>query len=38
MKLISGRIIGNPNYIGTILNGLIKEVKEKEKTLFSFFK
>ena len=37
MKLISGGIIGNSNYIGTILNGLIQEVKPKVKILFSFF-
>ena len=32
MKLISGEIIGNYNYIDTSLNGLIQG-----KTLFSFF-
>ena len=26
MKLISGGMIGNSNYIGTILNGLIQEL------------
>ena len=29
MKLISGLSIGYYNYIGTILNGLIQEVKPK---------
>ena len=29
MKLISGGMIGNSNYIGTSLNGLIQEVKSK---------
>ena len=38
MKLIGGGIIKNFNYIGTILNGLIQEVKSKGKNLFSFFK
>ena len=37
MKLRSGGMTGNSNYIGTILNGLIQEVKSKGKTLFSFF-
>ena len=27
LKLISGGMIGNSNYIGTMLNGLIQEVK-----------
>ena len=31
MKLISGGMIGNSNCIGTILNGLIQEVKSKGK-------
>ena len=31
MKLINGVIIGNSNYIGKSLNGLIKEVKLKGK-------
>ena len=34
MKLIDIGIIGNSNYIGTILNGLTQEVKSKGKTLF----
>ena len=38
MKLIRGGMIGNSNYIGTRLNGLIQEVKSKGKNLFSFFK
>ena len=37
MRLISGGIIVNSNYIGTSLNGLIQEVKSKGKTIFSFF-
>ena len=36
MKLISGGIIGNFNYIGTILNGLIQEVKSKGKKPIHF--
>ena len=38
MKLISGGMIGNSDYIGTSLNGLIQEVKPKVITLFGFFK
>ena len=38
MNLIGIVMIGNRNYIGTILNGSIQEVKSKGKTLFSFFK
>ena len=34
MKLICGGIIGNSNYIGTILNGLIQEVKKSKKNPF----
>ena len=36
MKLISVGIIVNTNYVGTILNGLIQEVKLKGINLFSF--
>ena len=38
MKVISGGMIGNSNYIATSLNGLIQEVKLKVKNLFSLFK
>ena len=38
MNLIGGRMIGNYNYIGASLNGLIEELKLKVKTLFGFFK
>ena len=37
MKLISGGIIGNSNYIGTRLNGLVQEVKSKGKKPIQFF-
>ena len=37
-KLIYIGMIGNYNYIGASLNGLIQEVKSEGKTLFSFFK
>ena len=36
MKLICGGIIGNSNYIGTRLNGLIQEVKSKGKNPIDF--
>ena len=36
MKLISNVMIGNSNYIGTILNGLIQEVKLKGKIYIQF--
>ena len=35
MRLISGEIIGDSNYIGTSLNSLIQEVKSKGKKPFS---
>ena len=38
MKLISGGMIGDSNYIGTSLNGLIQEIKSKGKNLFSYLK
>ena len=37
-NIIGLGIIGDYNYIGTILSGLIQDVKPKEKILFSFFK
>ena len=36
MKLISGGMIGNPNYIGTSLNGLILNITPKEVNPFLF--
>ena len=36
MKLISGGMIGNSNYIGTSLNGSIQEVKSKGKNPIQF--
>ena len=36
MRLISGGIIVNSNNIGTILNGLIQEVKSKGKNPIQF--
>ena len=36
LKLISGGMIGDYIYIGTILNGLIQEVKPKEINHFQF--
>ena len=36
MKLISGGMIKNSNYIGTSLNGLIQEVKLKGKNPIQF--
>ena len=35
MKLISGRIIGNSDYIGTIFNGRIQSLKPTEIKPFS---
>ena len=36
MKLISGGMIGNSNYIGTSLNGWIQEVEPKGINTFQF--
>ena len=36
MKLIGGGVIGNYNYIGTSLDGLIQEVNPKGKKTFHF--
>ena len=36
MKLISGGMIGNSNYIGRILSGSIQEVKSKGINPFQF--
>ena len=36
MKLISGGMIGNSNYIGTSLNGWIQEILSKGINLFQF--
>ena len=36
MKIISGGMIGNSNYIGTSFNGLIQELKLKGKNLIQF--
>ena len=36
MKLISGGMIGNTNYIGTSLGGLLQEIKPKEIITFQF--
>ena len=36
MKLIGIGMIGNSNYIGTILNGSIQEMKSKGKNPFQF--
>ena len=36
MKLIGGGMIGDPNYIGTSLNGLIQEVKSREINPYHF--
>ena len=36
MRRISGGMVGNSNYIGTSLNGLIQEVKLKEKKPIQF--
>ena len=36
MNLIGGGMILNFNYIGTGLNGLIQEIKSKEKNTFQF--
>ena len=36
IKLISGGMIGNSNYIGTSLSGSIQEVKSKEKNPTKF--
>ena len=36
MRLISGGMIGNSNYIGTSLNGLIQEVKPNGMKPFQF--
>ena len=38
MKKIGGVMIGNYNYIGTGLNGLIQEVKSKGKNPFRFLR
>ena len=37
MKLISGGMIGDSNYIGTSLNGSIQEVEPKGINPFQFF-
>ena len=37
LLIVIGMVVDS-NYIGTILSGLIQEVKSKEKTLFNFFK
>ena len=36
MKLISGGMIGNSNCIGTILNGIVQELKSKGKNPIQF--
>ena len=36
MRIIVGVIIGNSNYSGTSLNGLIQEVKSKGKNPIQF--
>ena len=36
MNLTSDVMIGNSNYIGTIMNGLIQKVKSKGKTILGF--